>query len=68
MHKDFGLILREAGALHVPMPVTAAAEQLSGVELASGEEGDITVSIRWMEDLAGIANSENAASQETGQA
>jgi 3-hydroxyisobutyrate dehydrogenase len=68
MHKDFGLILREAGALRVPMPVTAAAEQLTGVELASGEEGDITVSIRWMEDLAGITTSENAASQETGQA
>jgi 3-hydroxyisobutyrate dehydrogenase len=68
MHKDFGLILHEAGALRVPMPVTAAAEQVSGVELASGDDGDITVSIRWMEDLAGIARSENAASQETGQA
>jgi len=68
MHKDFGLILRDAGALRVPMPVTAAAEQLTGVELASGEEGDITVSIRWMEDLAGITNSENAASQDTGPA
>ena len=68
MHKDFGLILREAGALRVPMPVTAAAEQISGVELASGDEGDITVSIRWMEDLAGIAKSENTDSQETRQA
>jgi len=68
MHKDFGLILREAGALRVPMPVTAAAEQLTGVELASGEDGDITMSIRWMEDLAGIASSENTASQEPGQA
>jgi 3-hydroxyisobutyrate dehydrogenase-like beta-hydroxyacid dehydrogenase len=68
MHKDFGLILREAGALRVPMPVTAAAEQISGVELASGDEGDITVSIRWMEDLAGIASTENTDSQETGQA
>ena len=55
MQKDFGLILREAGALRVPMPVTAAAEQIAGVELASGDDGDITVSIRWMEDLAGIA-------------
>jgi hypothetical protein len=48
--------------------VTATAEQLTGVELASGEDGDITVSIRWMEDLAGITNSETAASQVTGQA
>lgn len=68
MHKDFGLILREADALRVPMPVTAAAEQIAGVELASGDDGDITVSIRWMEDLAGIAKSENASGQETGQA
>jgi 3-hydroxyisobutyrate dehydrogenase-like beta-hydroxyacid dehydrogenase len=68
MHKDFGLILREAGALRVPMPVTAAAEQFSGVELASGDDGDITVSIRWMEDLAGIARSETASGQEAGQA
>ncbi len=67
MQKDFGLILREAGALHVPMPVTAAAEQVSGVELASGDDGDITVSIRWMEDLAGITKSENSAGQETGR-
>ena len=68
MQKDFGLILREAGALRVPMPVTAAAEQIAGVELASGDDGDITVSIRWMEDLAGIARSETASGQETGQA
>jgi 3-hydroxyisobutyrate dehydrogenase len=53
MHKDFGLILREAESLHVPMPTTAAAEQLSTVELASGGDGDITSTIHWMEELAG---------------
>lgn len=68
MHKDFGLILHEADALRVPMPVTAAAEQIAGVELASGDDGDITVSIRWMEDLAGIARSETVSGQEAGQA
>jgi 3-hydroxyisobutyrate dehydrogenase-like beta-hydroxyacid dehydrogenase len=55
MHKDFGLIMREAESLQVPMPVTAAAEQLSTVELASGDDGgDITATIHWMEELAGI--------------
>ena len=53
MHKDFGLILREAESLRVPMPVTAAAEQISAVELASAGDGDITSTIHWMEELAG---------------
>lgn len=55
MRKDFGLILGEAESLRVPMPVTAAAEQLSTVELASDEDGDITTMIRWMEELTGAA-------------
>lgn len=54
MHKDFGLIMREADALQVPMPVTAAAEQLSTVELASTANGDITATIQWLEELSGI--------------
>lgn len=58
MRKDFGLILNEADTLRVPMPVTAAAAQLSTVELASGDGedgGDITTMIRWMEELTGAA-------------
>lgn len=54
MHKDFGLILREAEALHVAMPVTAAAEQVATVELSSRAGGDITETIHWMEELAGV--------------
>ncbi len=54
MHKDFGLIMREAESQQVPMPVTAAAEQLSTVELASAKNGDITASIHWMEELAEV--------------
>lgn len=54
MHKDFGLIVREAESLQVPMPVTAAAEQLSAVELAGADTVDLTAAIRWMEDLVGI--------------
>jgi 3-hydroxyisobutyrate dehydrogenase len=61
MHKDFGLILREAESLRVPMPVTAAAEQLSTVELASEGGGDITATIRWMEELAGVIAPERTA-------
>jgi 3-hydroxyisobutyrate dehydrogenase-like beta-hydroxyacid dehydrogenase len=63
MHKDYGLILREAAALQVPMPVTAAAQQMCAVELAdrrqaavSGEpDVDVTTTVRWMEELAGTA-------------
>jgi 3-hydroxyisobutyrate dehydrogenase-like beta-hydroxyacid dehydrogenase len=66
MHKDYGLILREAANLQVPMPMTAVAEQMSAAELANrkqtgapgahaGEaEEDVTATIRWMEELAGI--------------
>ncbi|HZC04761.1 MAG TPA: NAD(P)-dependent oxidoreductase [Ktedonobacterales bacterium] len=68
MSKDFGLIMREANTLHVPMPVTGAAEQLSGVELGSGDEGDITASIRWMEDLAGVSRADNIAGADDRQA
>jgi len=58
MHKDFGLILREASALQVPMPMTAIAEQMGAAELGgrerSGEaDEDVTAMIRWMEELAG---------------
>jgi len=56
MHKDFGLILGEADSLYVPMPVTAAAAQLSTVEVASDQGGDITTMIRWMEELTGAAS------------
>jgi 3-hydroxyisobutyrate dehydrogenase len=38
MHKDYGLILNEAAALHVPMPMTAIAAQMSTAELASHEQ------------------------------
>ncbi len=39
MHKDYGLILNEAAALHVPMPMTAIAAQMSAAELVSREQG-----------------------------
>jgi 3-hydroxyisobutyrate dehydrogenase-like beta-hydroxyacid dehydrogenase len=61
MHKDFGLILREAESLRVPMPITTVAEQLFALELASEGGGDITATIRWMEELAGVIAPEGAA-------
>jgi 3-hydroxyisobutyrate dehydrogenase len=69
MHKDYGLILNEAASLHVPMPMSAIAAQMSAAELAGHEqtagagavaedeehedEEDVTATIRWMEELAG---------------
>ena len=53
MYKDFGLILRTAGELAVPMPVTAAARQICAAEYAHGREEDYSAVISLMEALAG---------------
>jgi 3-hydroxyisobutyrate dehydrogenase-like beta-hydroxyacid dehydrogenase len=63
MHKDFGLLLEQAGRLALPMPATAAAQQMCGAELTAAqrrehdgtEDEDYSAVIRTMEDLAGIA-------------
>ena len=55
MYKDFGLILREATQLAVPMPATAVAQQLCAAEYARRREEDYSAVIGLMEDLAGIA-------------
>jgi len=82
MYKDYGLILNEAASLHVPMPMTAIAAQMSAALLASREqadaagaveedeedEEDVTATIRWMEELAGTAPAEAADDAVTGQA
>ena len=52
MYKDFGLIVREAVQLSVPMPVTAAAQQLCAVAHARGRREDYSAVIGLMEDLA----------------
>ena len=58
MFKDFSLIEQRALALSVPMPLTAAAAQVTAVEHAreSAAEGDedFSVVIRTMQRLAGI--------------
>jgi len=79
MYKDYGLILNEAAVLHVPMPRTAVAAQMSAALLASREhadaagaveedEEDVTATIRWMEELAGTAPAQAADDAVTGQA
>ena len=57
MFKDFALILRQAMELSVPMPITAAAEQVCAAEYArqsaAGIDEDFSSVIRTMERMAG---------------
>lgn len=55
MHKDFGLIMRQASALSVPMPATAVAQQMCAAERHKELEEDYSAVIRLMEELAGAA-------------
>jgi NAD-binding of NADP-dependent 3-hydroxyisobutyrate dehydrogenase len=52
MFKDFGLILRLASELAVPMPATAAAQQVYAIAQARGVEDDVAAIIAVMEELA----------------
>ena len=54
MFKDFGLIMKQAEALAVPMPATAAAHQMYAAAMAKGLEDDYSVVIKFMEELAGL--------------
>jgi 3-hydroxyisobutyrate dehydrogenase-like beta-hydroxyacid dehydrogenase len=55
MFKDFGLILRQASELAVPMPATAAAQQAYAIAETKGIEEDVAAIIAVMEELAGIS-------------
>ncbi len=57
MYKDFGLILDQAAQLSVPMPATAAAQQIYAAALVAehGQEEDYSVVMRFMEQLAGVS-------------
>jgi 3-hydroxyisobutyrate dehydrogenase len=57
IHKDLRLVLDEAYAASVPMPSTAAAQQMYTAAVAKGLEADFSVMIYFMEDLAGVASS-----------
>ena len=54
MFKDFGLVMKQAEALAVPMPSTAAAHQMYAAAMAKGLEDDYSVVIKFMEELAGL--------------
>jgi 3-hydroxyisobutyrate dehydrogenase-like beta-hydroxyacid dehydrogenase len=54
MYKDFGLVLRLAAELSVPMPMTSVAQEMSAAEQAKGIEEDFSATIRLMEELAGL--------------
>jgi 3-hydroxyisobutyrate dehydrogenase len=53
MFKDFGLALRLAESLSVPMPATAVAQQLCAVEQARAQEEDFSVIVQRMRELSG---------------
>jgi 3-hydroxyisobutyrate dehydrogenase len=55
MFKDFGLILRQASELAIPMPATAAAQQVYAIAETKGIEEDVAAIIRVMEELAGVS-------------
>jgi len=55
MQKDFGLILRQAGELGVPMPVVAAAQQMTIAAVSAGYgEADFGAIVRFMGELSGV--------------
>ena len=54
MRKDFSLIMRMAAELSVPMPATAAAEQMYAAALAQGHDEDYWVMLQFMEQLSAL--------------
>jgi 3-hydroxyisobutyrate dehydrogenase-like beta-hydroxyacid dehydrogenase len=54
MYKDFGLVLNEASELSVPMPSTAAAQQMYAAAQVKEGDQDFGVLVRFMQELAGI--------------
>jgi 3-hydroxyisobutyrate dehydrogenase len=55
MHKDLGLVMRQAAAVSAAMPATAAAEQMYTAAMAKGKDEDFSVVIRLMQELAGVS-------------
>ena len=58
MHKDLGLVMRQAAEASVAMPAAAAAEQMYTAAMARGRDEDFSVVIRFMLALAGAARSD----------
>jgi 3-hydroxyisobutyrate dehydrogenase len=60
MHKDFGLILRQAAELAVPMPATAVAAQLCAAERARNLDEDYFATVHLMQQLAQLPQPDQA--------
>ena len=58
-HKDLRLILSEADEVSVPMPATAAAQQMYTAALTKGMDEDFSIMIKFMEQLAGVSEEEH---------
>jgi 3-hydroxyisobutyrate dehydrogenase-like beta-hydroxyacid dehydrogenase len=56
MHKDLGLVLRQAAEMSVSMPATAAAEQMYTAAMAKEADEDFSIVIRFMQELAGVSS------------
>ena len=54
MHKDFSLALNRAYDLSVSMPATASAQQMLTAAMAKGMNGDFSIIVQFMEELAGL--------------
>jgi 3-hydroxyisobutyrate dehydrogenase-like beta-hydroxyacid dehydrogenase len=59
MHKDLGLVLNQATEVSVSMPATALAQQMYTAAMAKGMDEDFSVVIRFMQELAGISDSDD---------
>ena len=57
-YKDLHLILSEADEVSVPMPATAAAQQMYTAALAKGMDADFSIMIEFMKKLAGVSEIE----------
>ena len=55
MHKDISLVLNRAYDLSVSMPATAAAQQMQTAAMAKGMDGDFSIIVQFMEELAGLS-------------
>ena len=55
MFKDFGLILRRASELAVPMPARVAAQRMYAIAETRGTKEDVAAIIRMMEELVGVS-------------
>jgi 3-hydroxyisobutyrate dehydrogenase-like beta-hydroxyacid dehydrogenase len=55
LHKDIGLALESAQASNLPLPVTAATQQMLRIAIAKGRgDDDICSTIRTLEEWAGV--------------